>query len=151
MVHKMKLHNNPFQCIKNKSKTIEIRLNDEKRRLLNIKDDIEFVNIDTNETLRVNIVNLYPFKNFKELYNSFDKMSLGYKEKEKASYEDMYEYYSKEQEDKYGVLAIEIKKYARKDECIDNTINILRDVLGDEYLKEFGLDEESCSKTKNKK
>ena len=42
MKHEMKLNNGPFERIKNGTKTIELRLNDEKRQLLKIKDLIEF-------------------------------------------------------------------------------------------------------------
>ena len=34
MKHEMKLNNGPFERIKNGTKTIELRLNDEKRQLL---------------------------------------------------------------------------------------------------------------------
>ena len=43
MIHQMKLFNGPFQIIKSGSKTIEMRLNDEKRKLINVNDIIEFV------------------------------------------------------------------------------------------------------------
>ena len=36
MKHEMKLNNGPFERIKNGTKTIELRLNDEKRQLLKI-------------------------------------------------------------------------------------------------------------------
>ena len=38
MKHRMNLNNNPFNLIKNGTKTIELRLNDEKRQLLKEKD-----------------------------------------------------------------------------------------------------------------
>lgn len=44
MKHEMKLNNEPFERIKNGTKTIELRLNDEKGQLLKIKDLIEFTN-----------------------------------------------------------------------------------------------------------
>lgn len=56
------------------------------------------------------VINLYRFKNFEELYKNFDKSKLGYLPNEKASPEDMHLYYSQERIDKYGVLGIEIKK-----------------------------------------
>ena len=68
MKHEMKLNNEPFECIKNGTKTIELRLNDEKRKLLNIGDKIEFTNITNNEKLLVKIENLYYFSSFEELY-----------------------------------------------------------------------------------
>ena len=50
MKYFMKLKNDPFCKIKNESKIIEMRLFDEKRQMLNIKDVIEFTNMSTNET-----------------------------------------------------------------------------------------------------
>jgi ASC-1-like (ASCH) protein len=44
------------------------------------------------------------------LYKHFDKISLGYKEDEIANSKDMEEYYPKEEQEKYGVLGIEIKR-----------------------------------------
>jgi ASC-1-like (ASCH) protein len=42
MLHQMKLQPNPFEQIKNGSKTLELRLNDEKRQLIKVGDEIEF-------------------------------------------------------------------------------------------------------------
>ena len=110
MKHEMKLNNGPFKNIKNGTKTIELRLNDEKRQLLKIKDLIEFTNRETLEQLLVEIENLYHYPSFEELYKHFDKVAIGYKEDEEADPKDMEEYYSKEEQEKYGVLGIEIKK-----------------------------------------
>lgn len=104
----MKLNNNPFNSIKSGSKTIEMRLYDEKRRLIKVGDSIEFTNRKTNEKLNVKVVQLHLFNNFEELYKNFDKVLLGYKEKEEAHPKDMNIYYSKENQDKYGVVGIEI-------------------------------------------
>ena len=51
MTHKMKLVDFAFKAIKNGEKDIELRLNDEKRRLVNVGDTIIFTNIDTKEEL----------------------------------------------------------------------------------------------------
>ena len=110
MKHEMKLNNGPFKNIKNGTKKIELRLNDEKRQLLKIKDLIEFTNRETLEQLLVEIENLYHYPSFEELYKHFDKVAMGYKEDEEADPKDMEEYYSKEEQEKYGVLGIEIKK-----------------------------------------
>ena len=109
MKHEMRLNQNPFNKIKNGSKTIEIRLYDEKRRLIKVGDIIEFTSRETNEKLSVQVVKLHLFNNFEELYNKFDKILLGYAENEEASSKDMSIYYSKEEQDKYGVVGIEIK------------------------------------------
>jgi ASC-1-like (ASCH) protein len=110
MKYDMKLNNDPFEKIKSGEKTIELRLNDEKRQLLKVNDIIEFTNRDTGEKLRTLIINLHYFDSFKELYNHFDKTMLGYSKNEEWSYMDMEEYYSIEEQKKYGVVGIEIKK-----------------------------------------
>lgn len=108
MIHYMKLTPSAFESIKCKTKTIEMRLNDEKRQKIQKGDIICFENIETKESLTVTVLNLYHFKNFSELYQAFDKRSLGYQENEAAAPEDMVAYYSLEQIEKYGVLAIEL-------------------------------------------
>lgn len=110
MKHEMKLNNGPYVNIKNGTKTIELRLNDDKRQLLKIKDLIEFTNRETLEQMLVEIQNLYHYPSFDELYKHFDKVSMGYKENDVADPKDMEKYYSKEEQEKYGVLGIEIKK-----------------------------------------
>ena len=109
-MHKMNLNNGPFESIKNGTKTIELRLNDEKRKLLRVNDKIEFTNRETGEKLLVEVIKLHHYSSFDELYKHFDKVSMGYKENEEANPKDMEEYYKKEEQDKYGVLGIEIKK-----------------------------------------
>lgn len=108
-MHKMKLQVEPFNSIKNKTKKIEMRLYDEKRRQIKIGDMIEFTNINTNEKIEVEVINIYTFSSFKELYEHFDKELLGYSKEEQANYKDMEKYYDKNDIDKYGVVGIEIK------------------------------------------
>ena len=110
MKHTMKLNNNPFRSIKNGTKNIELRLNDEKRQLLNIGDIIEFTNRDNGEKLITEIEDLYHYSSFEELYPNHDKLSMGYAKNEIADPKDMEEYYSKEEQEKYGVVGIKIKK-----------------------------------------
>lgn len=105
----MKLRNKPFLMIRRGKKKIEMRLYDEKRMLINVGDMIEFKNIDSEEIIKVLVVNLYRFNSFKELYDNFDKSLLGYENDDEASYIDMEEYYSRLEQEKYGVLGIEIK------------------------------------------
>lgn len=109
MIINMKLNNSPFNKIKNGSKTIELRLNDEKRSKLKVNDFIEFTNVETNEKILTEIMELYKYDSFSTLYENFDKVSLGYSENDIANPNDMLEYYSKELQDKYGVLGIKIK------------------------------------------
>lgn len=108
-MHEMRLHNSPFNLIKSGTKTIELRLNDEKRSLIKIGDRIEFTNRVNEEKIVVSVVNLHKYDSFEELYKHFDKVSMGYREDEDADPKDMEQYYSKEEQEKYGVLGIEIK------------------------------------------
>lgn len=102
----------PFAMIENREKTIELRLNDEKRRLINVGDEITFINTEDNrKTLKTEIVNIYKFKSFEELYAVLPLLKCGYTKEDvkTASPEDMLAYYSAKQQEKYGVLGIEIK------------------------------------------
>lgn len=110
MKHEMRLHDDPFNKIKQGTKKIEIRLNDEKRKSINIGDTIEFTNRKTSEKMLVKVNGLFKYSNFEELYKNWDKVILGYDEDDIADPKDMEEYYSKEDQEKYGVLAIKIEK-----------------------------------------
>lgn len=110
MKHEMRLHDDPFNKIKQGTKKIEIRLNDEKRKSINIGDTIEFTNRKTSEKMLVKVNGLFKYSNFEELYKNWDKVILGYDEDDIADPKDMEEYYSKEEQEKYGVLAIKIEK-----------------------------------------
>ena len=74
----------------------------------NIKIEIKFINRSTGEYITTKVVKLHHYKNFDELYKHFDKVSLGYKNNEVASPKDMELYYSIEEQEKYGVLGIEL-------------------------------------------
>ena len=119
MIYRMKLQNKPFKQIKKEIKKIEIRLNDEKRKIFEINDYIEFTNITTLEIMFVKITNLYHFESFEKLFNNFDNSILGC-----GSYEEMYKYYSREEEKKYGVLGIEIKVLPKVNQVIHNEDNL---------------------------
>lgn len=119
MIYRMKLQNEPLNQIELGTKEIEIRLNDEKRKIFEINDYIEFTNITTLEIMFVKITNLYHFKNFEDLFNYFDNSTLGC-----GSYEEMYKYYSREEENKYGVLGIEIKVLPNVNQVIHNEDNL---------------------------
>ena len=105
----MNLHPEPFELIKSGHKDIEMRLYDERRKDIKIGDTILFTNNQTQEQLSVEVINLYRFDNFEELYAHFDKTRLGYLEDEIADPKDMEQYYSLDKILRYGVLAIEIK------------------------------------------
>lgn len=106
MKHKMRLVDFAFNKIKNREKDIELRLNDEKRRLVNIGDIIEFEHIDTHEIIKTEVIKLHKYNTFKELFDNFDYHRFGL---DNNDYNIMYNFYTKEEEKEYGALGIEIK------------------------------------------
>lgn len=109
--HTMQLTPSPFQMIKDGLKTIELRLYDEKRRMIHESDTIEFVNTEgIHELLDVRVKNLYRYDSFSELYNNLPLLECGYTKDDisTASPDDMNEYYSVEEQEKYGVVGIEV-------------------------------------------
>lgn len=106
MTHLMNLNDKPFELIQSGKKTIELRLNDEKRRKIRVGDHILF-----NSSLEVEVVALHSYSDFEELYAAFPLSVLGYCKEEEAtaSPDDMLAYYTKEQIATYGALGIEIK------------------------------------------
>ena len=107
LIHKMNLVDWAFNELKNGNKTIEVRLNDEKRQKLKIGELIVFNNIETGELLKTQIINKHLFKNFKEFFETFNSQQLGIKAED--NYLIMNKFYSQEQQEKYQALAIELK------------------------------------------
>ena len=88
-IHNMNLNPSPFEMIKSGKKTIELRLFDEKRQ---------------------QIKNLYKFDTFEKLYKTLPLLKCGYTPDTicNAHFSDMQEYYSVEEQEKYGVIGIEL-------------------------------------------
>ena len=106
MLHQMKLLESPFKRIKDGTKTIEFRLNDEKRQKINIGDKIEFTLLpELKEKLIVEVLEIYNADTFYQLF-----LNLGNNDEEaKEHTEGMYTIYSKEEEEKYGAWGAKIK------------------------------------------
>ena len=109
-VHSMKLQAGPFEQIKCGQKTIELRLYDEKRQQVKVGDRIVFTHILTGETLETTVVKLHRFETFDALYKSLPLLQCGYTEEnvDSASPRDMEQYYSASEQQKYGVVGIEV-------------------------------------------
>lgn len=108
MHHEMKLYGDSFAKMTKGSKKSELRLNDEKRQLLHVGDTIEFCNtLNQGETVQVEITYLNTYPNFTEL---FEGVKQDYPSWEKEPFiQGMYQYYSPEDEKKYGALEIGIR------------------------------------------
>ncbi len=109
-VHQMKLHPEPFGMIKSGQKTIELRLNDDKRQRIKVGDAIVFTNTADGEQLRRAVLQLHHFSSFADLYQSLPLVKCGYTEQdvELAQASDMEKYYTVEEQEKFGVVGIEL-------------------------------------------
>ncbi len=106
----MKLRREPFDNIINGIKTIELRLYDEKRQLINVGDKIMFSLIDGfSQQVETVVVKLHRFTSFRELFltNHFCKCGCGDLSIDEAV-ERMRQYYTENEEEKYGIIGIEI-------------------------------------------
>ena len=110
-IHEMKLHPSPFEMIKSGKKTIELRLFDEKRQQIKAGDKIVFTNTATGETLDATVAKMHRFDSFEELYRSLPLLKCGYtaEDVDDARPSDMEQYYSPEEQKKYGVVGIELE------------------------------------------
>ncbi len=106
----MHLQNEPFEKIKNGTKTIEMQLFDGKLRFLTRGDTIEFINLQSNEKMECEVIGVHIYSTFEELYNNYTKQELGYGDDENASPKDMEKYYPIEEQLKNAVVGIEIKR-----------------------------------------
>jgi ASC-1-like (ASCH) protein len=105
----MKLNPDSFDKIREGSKIIEVRLFDEKRKLINLGDTITFQKEpEKTELLETSVIGLLRFNTFKDLINDHPAISFGSDKKEELL-NTIRKYYSEEQEKHYGVLGIRIK------------------------------------------
>mgnify|MGYP003299729647 CR=1 FL=1 len=103
------LDNEYFELIKSGTKNIELRLNDEKRRKLKVNDIIEFENRKNQEKIYCRIVKLHYEENFETLYKYFEDNGISNEQLGNITYTQLEKFYSKEEQQKYGVVGIELK------------------------------------------
>lgn len=109
--HNLNLKPIYFDLIKNGSKILEGRLNDDKRKTFNIGDTINFYKEpEKQECIKAIILDKELFQNFDLMAENLDKKDLGFETSSKQEMINVYRsIYSKENEDKYGVAVFKIK------------------------------------------
>lgn len=111
MIHEMKLQPKYFNYIKEGTKRIELRLNGEKRQLINLGDTIVFKkepNLDSSFDAKV--VGLLNYTDFDSLFNDFDISILADSSMTKEELINVLEeFYTKEKQKQYGVLGIRLE------------------------------------------
>lgn len=111
MIHEMKLQPEYFNFILNGTKRIEIRLNDEKRQNIKLGDKIKFLKEpDLNESFEAQVIGLSRYNSFEEMFKDYDISILSDKSMTKEELISVLEqFYTKEKQEKYGVLGIRIE------------------------------------------
>ena len=101
-----------FEVVKNGTKTVEVRLFDEKRRGLKVGDKITFLKRpDDIEKIEAVIQELTCYTNFKELVENYTMKELYKDGYTKEEFLDILKrFYSDEEINKYGTVAIKFKK-----------------------------------------
>ncbi len=108
MTHKMNLQDKYFDFIKNGTKRIELRLNDEKRQQIKIGDSIEFSN--EKDKFIAKVIGLLEYQDFKTLFNDFGIEILADKTMTKEELLGVLsEFYTPEKQEKFGVLGIRVE------------------------------------------
>ncbi len=109
VIHKMKLAIVPFEKIDSGNKVIESRLYDEKRRHINLGDQIEFLcSDDQSKKIVAKVKALYRYLNFENLFSDFSPSLFGGTSKEELI-KEIKTFYSKKEQEKYGVIGIKIE------------------------------------------
>lgn len=100
-----------FDIVKNNSKDVEIRVNDEKRRKLKVGDTLVFLKRpNDDEELRATITDLVYFNNFLEVVDNYPMKRIYLDEYTKEDFVNLISrFYSEEEVNKYGVVAIEFE------------------------------------------
>lgn len=111
MIHKMGLFGEYFQSIIEGKKKVEVRLNDESRRVINVGDTIEFIKVpEQDQSIIVQVTEIRKYSTFKEMYANIpfeDFDCEGWTMQEMIN--GTYEIYTPEQEKQWGALAITIQ------------------------------------------
>ncbi len=106
----MRLHPQPFKRIKAGTKTNELRVNDEKRQQISVGDEVEFISRETDERLLASVTDLTSAASFDEILKRIDFARLDSLTADHAeAVRSMHQYYSPNEESKYGVIAIGFK------------------------------------------
>ncbi len=108
----LRLDSDIFEIVKNGSKDVEIRLNDEKRQKLNIGDKLIFANrSNEDEKIEACVVGLDYYKDFLEVSNTYEMKRIYKDGASKEEFNDLAKrFYSDEEISKYGIVAISFKK-----------------------------------------
>ena len=110
--HILKLQPKYFDYINEGTKRIELRLYDEKRQKINIGDTIVFKKEpELTISMEVKVIGLLRYNTFEDLFKDFDIEIMADKLVTKQELLNILnEFYTKDEQSKYGVVGIRIEK-----------------------------------------
>lgn len=109
MLHELRLQNEPFHNIRRGIKKVETRLRDEKRQHIHIWDTIIFIHREYPEQkIETRVIDLFFYPTFNEMFQDLHTQYRSWYTRNELE-NSMTQYYSPEDEKKYGVVGIKIE------------------------------------------
>lgn len=109
-MHRLKVKEKYYNLLKSGKKDIELRLYDDKRKLIQIGDMIEFANFsDSRNTFCAEVVALHRAADFATLCQKIDCRRAGMECPEEMI-KVLAEFYPAERQKEFGVVGIEVKR-----------------------------------------
>ena len=121
MQHSLQLEPQAFAMLRSGRKTIDLRLYDETLQQLQTGDTIEYsCRGEKEDPVAVRVMALHFFNSFADLYASLPLLKCGYTKENlaDASPADMEREYSREAQQQYGVVGIEVKVRQQDDPMV---------------------------------
>ena len=121
MQHSLQLEPQAFAMLRSGRKTIDLRLYDETLQQLQTGDTIEYsCRGEKEDPIAVRVMALHFFDSFADLYASLPLLKCGYTKENlaDASPTDMEREYSREAQQQYGVVGIEVKVRQQDDPMV---------------------------------
>lgn len=114
MIHNMKINDSAFKRMNTGAKVREYRINDEKRRKVQIGDIIEFHRISNPEDIiEMKVYDITTYKTIKDAIKEYFDKDFSSRHKDiDSTVQSFYDkgYVTKEEEEKYGMVIFHIGK-----------------------------------------
>jgi len=118
MIHYMKINDSAFKRMNNGTKVREYRMNDEKRRKVQIGDIIEFHKISNPEDIiEMKVKDITTYKKLKAAIKKYFDKDFSSRHKDiDSTVQSFYDrgFLTQEEEEKYGIVVFHIEKIKRK-------------------------------------
>ena len=109
-MHKLNVKEKYYNMLKSGTKTIKLRLYDDKRKNIKIGNSIEFLNnSDADDKFTAQVINLHRASNFAELCKKIDCHDAGFATNNELL-KVLKEFFSLNRQNELGIVGIEIQK-----------------------------------------